>query len=72
MQQDSDVFREKYCYTEEVTAVIEANEKSLKVLYNMYASADGLNASAGPSQTRASKRRVWRDRYGCRYGRLRI
>ena len=30
-----------------MTAVIEANEKSLKVLYNMYASADGLNASAG-------------------------
>ena len=30
-----------------MTAVIEANEKSLKVLYSMYASADGLNASAG-------------------------
>ena len=29
-------------------SVIEANEKSLRVLYNMYASADGLNASAGP------------------------
>ena len=48
LSQDSDVFREKYCYTEEVTAVIEANEKSLRVLYNMYAAADGLNSGAGP------------------------
>lgn len=49
--QDSNAFREAYCYTEAVDTVLRRHERSLRNLYNRYASAvgghmDGLGSLA--------------------------
>ena len=45
--QDSNAFRERYCYNEETDTVLRKWEASLRTLYTIYAGGDGSIAAGG-------------------------